>query len=154
MTILKSCVPMVVVILACLLETGCSTLDTASNSAPPITGETENVAINGMYAVNVFPAFSGEPTSFKAKIRGNMTVQNALEESGAIKSARNAEIKLHRIVQGTGRIVKMPVEMQTNGSSVSFQHDYALHSGDRLVVRGKTKGVGKILDGLFSSGAE
>ena len=154
MTILKSCVPMIVVIFACLMGTGCSTLDTASNSAPPITGETSNVAVNGMYAVNVFPAFGEKATSFKAKIRGNMTVQNALEESGAIKSARNAEIKLHRIVQGTGRIVKMPVEMQTNGRSVSFQHDYALHSGDRLVIRGKTTGVAKLLDGLFSSGSE
>lgn len=150
MTILKSFVPMLLVLLVCLFETGCSTLDSVSDSAPPIA----NSLANGMYAVNVFPAY-GEDISFKGQIRGNMTVQNALEESRSLKSTRNAEIKLYRIVQGSGRTVKMPVEMQSNGQSVKFEHDYALYPGDRLVIRGNaSSGLGKILNQVLSRDSE
>ena len=147
MTILKTLVPMLVILLACLFETGCSTLESVSDTAPPVAN---NAPANGMYAVNIFPAF-GEDTSFKGQIRGNMTVQNAMEESRALKSTRNSEIKLYRIAQGTGRTIKMPVEMQSNGRSVKFEHDYALHPGDRLVIRGNSdSGLGSILNHVLS----
>ncbi len=150
MTILKSVTPIVIVLLACIVQSGCSTLNTASNSSAPITSA-EGPAPNGRYAVNIFPAF-GEERSFQGQIRGNMTVQNAIEESNAAKSLRNSEVKLYRVVQGSGRTLKMPVEMQKNNRSVKFEHDYALHPGDRLVIREKTiSGFSNVLSELLST---
>jgi len=152
MTILKPVTPIVIVLLACIIQSGCSTLDTASRSAPIGANPAD---ASGMYAVNVFPSFGGKEVSFKGQIRGNMTVQNALEESGAVKTARSSEIQLYRVVKGSGRTLKLPVELQSNGRTVKFEHDYALHPGDRLVVRGTTgSGVVKILEQIISPGSQ
>jgi len=151
MPTLKFVSPLFVVIAICLMQSGCSTLQPLSNSAPPVAGQ----AVAGMYMVNVFPAFGGKETSFKGQIRGNMTVQNALEESGAMKMARKADIELFRVVQGSGRTLKMPVEFQKGTSLVKFEQDYALHPGDRLVIRGKAgSGMGKVLDSILSSASK
>lgn len=102
----------------------------------------------GMYLVDMVP-FMGESISHKGQIRNNMTVQNALEESGALKKFRKMEVQLYRIVQGSGRTLNMPVEMQPGKKLVKFEQDYALHPGDRIVVKpGGGAGLEKVFGAL------
>ena len=127
-------------------QSGCSTLNTlASKPIPPMPEE----SANGMYMVDFVP-FVGKSTSFKGQIRGNMTVQNALEESEAFKRVRNAKITIYRIVRGSGKPLKLPVTLMRGRRQVKFEEDYALHPGDRIVVETKgAAGLDQVLDNLM-----
>jgi hypothetical protein len=131
-----------------MAQTGCSTLNTFAdaNSAPPVAGQ----PANGMYMVDIVPMV-GKQTSYKGQIRPNMTVQNALEESQALKRMRAAEINVFRIVKGSGKTLKLPVHLQPGKKIAKFEEDYALHSGDRIVVEAKGSSGMEIFDSMFKS---
>lgn len=147
MAIYKLTLVMLGVVFMSVAQSGCSTLSTMANNkpVPPVAEE----AANGMYMVDFVP-FVGKSTSFKGQIRGNMTVQNALEESEAFKRVRNAKITIYRIVRGSGKPLKLPVSLMRGRRQVKFEEDYALHPGDRIVVETKgAAGLDQVLDNLM-----
>lgn len=128
-----------------MAQSGCSTLTTLKKEpAPPLPEQ----AANGMYMVDFVPLV-GKQTSFKGQIRNNMTVQDALEESEAFKQVRNAKVTVYRIVRGSGKALKLPVNLMRGKRQVKFEEDYALHPGDRIVVEAGGNGLDKVIDNLF-----
>jgi hypothetical protein len=77
-----------------------------------------------------------------------MTVQAALEKSGAIRRYRNMDISILRIVEGTGQPLVLKVSYQPAKKMVSTEQDYALLPGDRVLVEPATG----LLDRLTSGG--
>lgn len=130
-----------------LAQSGCSTL-TNLKVEPPVTPVPEQAA-NGMFMVDFVPLV-GKRTSFKGQIRNNMTVQDALEESEALKQIRNAKVTVFRIVRGSGKPLKLPVNLMRGKRQVKFEEDYALHPGDRIVVEARgANGLDKVIENLF-----
>lgn len=130
------------------LNSGCSTLGSMSISESVIPPAAEG-EVNGMYMVDMVPLV-GKKASHKGQIRGNMTVQNALDESGALKKMRNVKITVFRIVQGSGRTLKLPVKLQSAKRIVKFEQDYSLHPGDRIVVEARSAlGLDQVLNSLM-----
>lgn len=129
-------------------QSGCMTIGPMAAQKTPVA-EVAQQSANGMYKVDMLPLV-GNGTSFQGQIRSNMTVQNALEESGALKSVRNANITVFRIVRGSGKTLKLPVNLQSRKKLVRFEEDYALHPGDRIVVKsGSATGLDKMIESVF-----
>ncbi len=68
----------------------------------------ENAAARDTYRVEMSGAFKSEALTFP--LDGNTTVQTALEQSGAIKRFRHMDVMVYRIVEETGRPLKMFVD--------------------------------------------
>lgn len=76
----------------------------------------------------------GQPVVFEDNIENNMTVQAALEKSGAIRRYRNMDISILRSVEGTGEPLVLKVAYQPAQKMVSPEQDYALLPGDRVMI--------------------
>lgn len=74
------------------------------------------------------------PTIYEGKFEENMTVQTALEKSGAIRRYRNMDVAIERTVEETGQPLRMVVQFWPAKRSVAPEQDYALIPGDRIVV--------------------
>jgi hypothetical protein len=121
-----------------LLSSGCSTM--FQNVATPAIPAETPVASDGSYYVELHPAI-GKPTIFKGELNGPVTVQQALEESGATKKFRGMRVGLFRIVKENGRPLKLPIEYTYRTSQVEQHQNYALLPEDRIVVAAKTSNI-------------
>jgi len=101
----------------------------------------------GAYRVEMGNMF-GSPTIYDGSIDGMITVQTALERSGAVNRYRHMEISVLRIVEETGRPIKMVVDYQPSKKSVRPEQDYAILPGDRIVIQPQQNGM---LERLTSS---
>jgi hypothetical protein len=129
-----------------LLASGCSTM--LPNAADPAIPAENPVASAGSFYVELHPAM-GKPYIYKGELTGPVTVQMALEQSGATKKFRGMNVGLYRIVKENGRPLKLPVEYTYRTKQVMQHQNYALHPEDRLVVAAKTKNVvGEVLNAL------
>jgi hypothetical protein len=74
-------------------------------------------------------------------------VQQALEQTGALKRYRRAKIELYRqLPQGGGH--KLPIELDRGKRQVPTGSDYALHPNDRIVI---TEDTSTIVDDMLES---
>ncbi len=111
--------------------TGCSTFSSFGNKSVPVT---ENMtSTTDQYRVEMTIPYQ-KTKIYTGTIDGPITVQTALERSGATERYRNMDVMVLRVVKETGRGLKMPVDFQPRTKSVSSQQDYAIHPGDRIVV--------------------
>lgn len=76
----------------------------------------------------------GQPVMFEGTIENNMTVQAALEKSGAIRRYRKMDVSILRTVEGTGQPLVLKVSYLPGKKMVSSEQDYALLPGDRVLV--------------------
>lgn len=79
----------------------------------------------------------GKKTAVLGSIVGDMTVQDALESSGAMKKYRAMDIEVLRVVDtaDTGRRgLRMKVMYVPSEKSIIAEQNYALHDGDRIVI--------------------
>ena len=129
---------------------GCSSLSMLPSGKMEVPPASEQENAQGMYLVDIHPSFA-KKTSYKGQLRPGMTVQNALEESGAFGKVKGMEVDLYRIVEGKGRTLKMPVELQKGKRVVRFEQDYAVHPGDRIVVKAKSSALDGVLNRLGGS---
>lgn len=80
----------------------------------------------------------------KFAITGPTYVTDALQQARASGKAARAKVSVMRNVDGTNRVVAMAVEMKRK--RVAPNTDYALHDGDRVVIREDVNGpVDKLL---------
>jgi hypothetical protein len=113
--------------LGCL--SGCSTLSNLNGpSQTPIAAPSA-----GTYQVELSGGFSKESV-YKGTLDGPITVQTALERSGAIKKFRDMDVTILRVVEESGRGLRMPIEYLPGKKWVSPENDYAILPNDRILV--------------------
>lgn len=101
----------------------------------------------GVYRVEMTNMF-GAPTVYDGTIDEQTTVQTALENSGAIRKYRDMDVSILRIVEETGKPLKMVVDYRSAKKSVRPEQDYALLPGDRVLVEAQQN---SLLDRLSGS---
>lgn len=138
--------------LAVLLGTaaGCSTfkprqldvlhLFTPRRPKPPAEGEPG-------YTVTLVPS-SGGSESFRMPLEEMVTIQEALEQSGAIREFDRIELFLERTIPNTDRVHRMKITFDRAKHAVTPETDYAIRSGDRLIVK---EDASNIFDDTFKA---
>ena len=114
-----------------LLFSGCSTFDTGDASAK-LPGQT-SAPIIGTYSVQMANRF-GEVEEYTGDIDGSVTVEAALQRSGALKRNRGMEIVVLRKLAKSPRPLRLEVDY-TKSEGVSSSQNYALHPGDTIVIQ-------------------
>jgi hypothetical protein len=100
------------------------------------------------YRVEMSGGFNAGET-YEGQLHGPLFVQDALERSGATKRYRSMDILIYRIVEETGRGLKLPVEYNSGKKSVMQNQNYALHPNDRIVVTNRShNAIDKIIDSI------
>ena len=103
---------------------------------------------SGSFFVEMRPVF-GKPIVYEGQLDGPLTVQNALDRSGATEKFRGMQIGLFRVVKETGRNLKLPVSYTFRTKQVAAAQDYALHPGDRILIEAKSNSpLDKVMDSL------
>lgn len=135
------------VALLTIATTGCSTLSLATtdrDADPSVSADL------GQYQVLMQANFGKSPT-YTGTIDGSLTIQDALERSGALKKYRNMEIDLFREIEGSYQPLKMSALYDPGKRIVRPETNYGLRAGDSILVKTKTENsLGKLM-GQFSS---
>ncbi len=127
-----------------MLSTGCSALPLASTAGT--IGDVAPVD-SGQYQVKM-ETFGGSKM-YQGTIDGPITIQTALERSGALKKYRNMEVELFRQVEGAYQPLKMPAIYDAGKKMVRPETDYGLRNGDSILVRTKSQNpFGKVMGTL------
>ncbi len=116
--------------------TGCQLMSgNGSFSGELPTGQDPNGQANAsMVTVELYP-FRGRMQRKKLPLNEMMSVQRALEQSGAIDRFRKMKFVVVRTDPKTGRQIKMGGDYQPERRHVAVSDDYALHPGDRVLVK-------------------
>ncbi len=131
----------------CLITAGC-TLN-RNNIADDFSVEHE--AAQGEYQVRMEFNLS-EPQMHRGTIQQPMTVQDVLVESKAIKKYRNMEISILRQLPDKPRPIRMDVDFQASQRKVVDAQNYAIHPGDRILIRPKDDTlIGNLLNKAMGS---
>lgn len=122
--------------IACLLS-GCSSLPKIGKTDLPAeaTISDQDQEPQPAYFVEMHSNF-GKPKLYQGTIEKPTRVQEALEDSGALRQFSSMSVDLYRAVPG-GRPLKLAVDFK-GSNQVRYEQDYALHPGDRLVVKPKS----------------
>jgi len=117
------------------LLSGCMAVNVEMPDEPPVMD-----AVPG-YKV-IFGTSKGKvPKIFDGQITDNITVQDALQESGALKRFRRGmRVDLARRLEN-GRVLKMPVNYDIDSRRVLSEQNYAVHPGDEILVRRADPGM-------------
>ena len=120
----------------CIVFSGCQSFDVNSNAVVGTSSPTPEAEVIGQYQLQLIPSF-GSPVIEKVDIAGPVTVQDALEASGAIRKFRSMKISLGRIVKDKGHLLKLPIDYQVRSKTVRDDQNYQLLPGDTLTVSSK-----------------
>lgn len=130
-----------------LAFTGCPPLNLDPFGHAPLPAETEAASAE-KYQV-VLTGLFGKTTAFEGTIDGPITVQTAIEKSGATTKYRGMDIVLMRAVEGKYQPLKMPVEYIYRDQTVRSSQDYALHNGDRILIKPQSNSMlDKVVDSV------
>ena len=138
---------------ACAVLTGCRSFDFEDSSAVETTTPVNKADVIGQYQIQLIPS-RGEPTVEKVDIVGAVTVQDALEASGATRKFGAMKITLRRIIKESGTLLKLPVEYEVRSKTVPDLggQNYSLRPGDTIIVSPKeSKTLEKVLESLTGS---
>lgn len=129
------------VISVAFLASGCQTVGTFGSKSIPTENPPKS---SGQYQVVMAPSV-GRAQVFTGNVAPDLTVQGALEESGALKKFRTMKVDLFRVVDGSGQTLKMACELQPSKKIVKFEQDYQILPGDRLVVTADNSSIDRML---------
>ena len=129
-----------------IIFSGCSTLNSSYDQAVPIEDGAVNSA--GVYRVEIGGGNFQKGSVYTGSLAKPVTVQEALVLSGAIEKYRNMEITVLRVVEESGRGLKMKIDFKPKSKSVPPEQDYAIHPKDRILVKPLT---GNALDKFVDS---
>lgn len=132
-------------LLALSLSTGCASLQVAN----PAGVVAEQAATSGpMYQLEMKSSL-GRTTVERAPIEGAMTIQDALEKSGALKKYRSMDITLSRIVNDSNQLLRLPVGFDASEDHVLPEQNYALHPGDTIsIAPGSASSIENMIDSM------
>ena len=132
-------------LMAMLIATGCQPFQKSAAPEMPVGGNS-----SAMYQVQMIPKF-GKPTVTKHVIRDKMTVQDVIEETGAVTQFRSMEITLSRLVNEPRKsVLKLPIEYRYEKQAVVDYQNYSIHPGDTLVIKARSAGSLDKLVGALS----
>ena len=96
--------------------------------------DAQGTAAQSKFAVEFhFTKDKQKPQAIERPLTGTLHVQEALEQTGALKKFRRCEIAIvRRLPNGMGH--KIPVDYDRDVKRVTPEFDYALLPGDRLIV--------------------
>jgi hypothetical protein len=97
----------------------------------------------------VFQPEKGKPDRVERSLSEPVTVQQALEQTRAIKKFRRIEVELVRQLP-SGGFHKIPCEYDRSTKRINPEFDYALLPGDKVIVKEDTTTI--IDDILHSAG--
>ena len=129
------------------LSTGCSTLPSSVSSAPPVVA----TGSQPQYLVDMQLGYGGSKT-YKGVIGPGMTVQAAIEASGATRKFRKMDVKVMRKVDGDYRPLKMSCDYNAATRTISPESDYALKDGDRVLITSTSEKNFLQMLGTFADG--
>ena len=135
----------------CTILTGCQSFDFGASSTAESATPVNREDVIGQYRVQLIPG-RGKPTVENVDIVGPVTVQDALEASGAIRKFGLMKITLSRITKENGTLLKLPVDYKVRSKTVPDGQNYNLLPGDTLTVSPKeSKALEKAI-GAFTGG--
>lgn len=109
---------------------GCTTINhTAVPTAQRESLGTYQLQIPGMLGGNRVKTYSVEE---------GMTAQTVLDSSGLTARYHDFEVDIHRRIEGGPGMIKLPVHFDTDKNRIAYESDYAIHAGDRVVIRPRT----------------
>jgi hypothetical protein len=82
----------------------------------------------------IFVPTEGKPEQLQRTLSGSIHVQEALEQTGAMKKFRRIEVELVRPLP-SGQFHRIVCEYDVGTKQVTPEFDYALLPGDRLIVK-------------------
>jgi hypothetical protein len=115
----------------------------------PVDERASFQATGDRYAVDIETGF-GKPVHWEGPVIRDLTVQGALEASGALRRIRVPEIEIIRVVPESGQLLRLKAQMQPGKRVVKYEQDYAILPGDRLIVR-QVKGQNPLEKALGSA---
>ena len=122
---------------ACVVFAGCQSFDfDAANSQSATDKVIPGANVIGQYQMQLIPK-RGKPSVEKINITGPVTVQDALETSGATKKFGLMKISLGRIIKDKGTLLKLPVEYDFRSKTVRPEQNYEILPGDTITVSPK-----------------
>ena len=133
------------VVIACAFFTGCQSFDFESHEVAEESSLTPKAEVSGQYQMQLIPSF-GNPSVEKVDIIGSVTIQDALEASGAVEKFRSMKITLGRVVKDKAALLKLPVEYEVRSKTVPDHQNYQLLPGDTVTVSPNSSGP---IDQLF-----
>lgn len=128
-------------ILAGLMCSGCVTmnLQTPPTAEPPTPG-------GPSYKVIFANNQGGEPQIYTGYLDKPVTIQQALDDSGATAKYEGMLVDIARRVEDSGQILKLQVEFDQKTNRIMERDNYAIHPGDEILVRENNPGP---LDAMF-----
>ena len=81
-----------------------------------------------------------DPKIFVGQVQNAVTVQDALQASGALEKFKGMRVDLARVVE-SGRVLKLPVLFDAKTRETLPEQNYALHPGDEILVRREDPGL-------------
>jgi len=133
------------------LVCGCTTVGLSSSATPDLPGESPGAAAQTPQLTTPSISMELRPSGKKPQISqlplaGGMRVQQALEQTGAVKKFRRMDVRLMRNAGNERQ--KLEVKYDHEEGGVNPLYDYALHPGDHLVV---IEDTATILDDMLQS---
>jgi len=119
-----------------LLLTGCATLRVPPGTSDSLTDASvpPAAAPAPTYTIEIHPE-RGEVGTKTVPLGEQSYVQNAVDESGALRRFRRIKIQVVRKGNVAGhKMAKMEVDFDNGRRQVPMQSDYALHPGDRVMI--------------------
>jgi uncharacterized protein YceK len=141
----RQAIAMIFLALTMLPLTGCAAISLTTDTGNASPAATESA----QYQVRLQSNFGKSPT-YLGDIDGPVTIQDALELSGAIKKYRDMEVDLYRKLDGSYQPLKMSAIYDAGKKTVRPETNYGLRPGDSILVKTKSQNpLGKVL-GQFS----
>ena len=132
----------------CSSMSGHSARSSINDESLTVAADLQGTAAQSKFAVEYhFTKDKQKPQAIERPLTGALHVQEALEQTGALKKFRRCEIAIvRRLPNGMGH--KIPVDYDRNVKRVTPEFDYALLPGDRLIV---TEDTTTAFDDLFEN---
>ncbi len=132
---------LICLMIAALGSCGCTAMLADRKADLPLDGRTTKDS----YTIQIDSVYTADELKV-GELKEGLTIQGALDEYGLTKQYRTAEITLLRPVPEKGQVIKMACEFQPGEPLIKFEQDYALHAGDRILIRPKKSMLEKLVD--------
>jgi hypothetical protein len=128
-----------IAVLLCLSGAGCQTIApgvdllAGLDGSPPVEAVSENVDLAAQYTVE-YHREDQPAQGARFPLQEGMCVQDALEQSGALRKLTRMKIHVYRSLPQSGALHRMEIPFDRSNRRVPPESDYALHPGDRVVI--------------------
>ena len=125
---------------------GCASM---MSESPP---EMPDVPTGPSYKVIFGTAKGKTPEVYEGQVKGNITIQQALKESGAINKYKGMTVDLARRLEN-GQVLKLAINFDPDTGHVLEEENYAIHPYDEILIRRDDPGMlGSVFKNLRGPG--